>query len=79
MLSWRLTYLYIAYPLSVAAGAHTTFFLATPNEKLSELDRYPEVEPTEECLICNKADDEDDGATLLECEKVRVLFLPSTY
>lgn len=57
---------------SIAAGAHTTFFLATPNNKLSDVERYPEVEPTEECQVCKSGEDEE-GRTLLECEKVRSL------
>ncbi|KAF8318741.1 RCC1/BLIP-II [Clavulina sp. PMI_390] len=55
---------------SVAAGAHTTLFLAAPNDKLSELERYPEVDPVEQCMVCKKVDEnEEDGPTLLECEK----------
>jgi len=53
----------------IAAGAHTTFFLASPNGKLSDRERYPEVDSIEECLVCKKPDDEEGGATLLECEK----------
>lgn len=78
-LAWHLIYIPSVCVISIAAGAHTTFILATPNEKLSELERYPEVEPTEECLICNKADEDDDGATLLECEKVSVTLAGSSH
>jgi hypothetical protein len=51
---------------------------------LSELERYPEVDSIEECLVCTKPDEEDDGATLLECEKVcfflsRSLGLPTSH
>lgn len=60
---------------SIAAGAHTTLFIATPNTKLSERERYPEVDSVEECIVCEKAD-EDEGATLLECEKVCLLSCP---
>ncbi|KAF8327774.1 regulator of chromosome condensation 1/beta-lactamase-inhibitor protein II [Cantharellus anzutake] len=51
----------------IAAGAHTSFFLARPNQALSDLDRYPEVEPSEDCQVCRK--NEGDGSDLLECEK----------
>ena len=54
-------------PSRIAAGAHTTFFLARSNQSLSDLDRYPEVESAEDCHICLK--NEGDGADLLECEK----------
>ena len=67
-------YLHAPY-FSIAAGAHTTLFVASPNDKLSELNRHPEVDSIEECLVCQKPDEEEDGITLLECEKVR--FLPS--
>jgi len=50
----------------VAAGQHTTFFLAQPNQALSEIDRFPEVSSVDHCYICLKVDDE---ANLLECEK----------
>ncbi|KAI9572017.1 regulator of chromosome condensation 1/beta-lactamase-inhibitor protein II [Boletus coccyginus] len=52
---------------SVAAGQHTTLFLAKPNEKLSELPRHPEVDAPELCLACNKDNGDDDPA--LECDK----------
>jgi len=52
----------------IAAGAHTSFFLARPNDKLSDLDRYPEVDSPEVCTVCH-FDKDDEGADLLECEK----------
>ncbi|KAI5116931.1 hypothetical protein M0805_005564 [Coniferiporia weirii] len=54
--------------IDVAAGQNTTFFLARPNERLSELPRHPElVDSPEECVVCNKDRGEDDSP--LECEK----------
>jgi hypothetical protein len=52
---------------SVAAGQHTTLFLAKPSEKLSDLPRHPEVDAPELCLVCNKDNGDDDPA--LECDK----------
>lgn len=54
--------------LSVAAGQHTTLFLAKPDEKLSDLPRHPEVDAPDLCLVCNKDNGDDDPA--LECDKV---------
>ncbi|KAI0692446.1 RCC1 BLIP-II [Cytidiella melzeri] len=52
----------------VAAGQNTTFFLAKPNDKLSDLPRYPiDMEPPELCVLCEQDTGEDDS--LLECEK----------
>ncbi|KAF8550733.1 RCC1/BLIP-II [Imleria badia] len=53
--------------LSVAAGQHTTLFLAKANEKFSDLPRHPEVDAPELCLVCNKDNGDDDPA--LECDK----------
>ncbi|KAG9308047.1 regulator of chromosome condensation 1/beta-lactamase-inhibitor protein II [Chiua virens] len=52
---------------SLAAGQHTTLFLAKPNEKFSDLPRYPDVDAPELCLVCNKDNGDDDPA--LECDK----------
>ena len=53
---------------SVAAGAFCTFFLARPNDKLSDIPRYPlEIPSSSICLICNVDRGPDDF--LLECEK----------
>lgn len=55
--------------LSVAAGQHTTLFLAKPNEQFSDLPRHPEVDAPEFCLVCDKDNGDEDPA--LECDKVR--------
>jgi hypothetical protein len=56
-------------PSSVAAGQHTTLFLAKPNAKFSDLPRYPlEVDAPELCIVCDKDNGDDDPA--LECDKV---------
>jgi len=52
----------------IAAGQNTTFFLASPNEKLSNLPRHPEeVEAPDVCVVCNEDKGDDDPP--LECEK----------
>ncbi|KIJ65345.1 hypothetical protein HYDPIDRAFT_88099 [Hydnomerulius pinastri MD-312] len=52
----------------VAAGQHSTLFLAKPNEKFSDLPRHPlEVDAPELCLVCEKDNGDDDPA--LECDK----------
>ncbi|CAL1714552.1 unnamed protein product [Somion occarium] len=52
----------------VAAGQNTTFFLAHPNEKLSDLPRHPaDMEQPELCVVCSKDNGEDDAP--LECDK----------
>jgi hypothetical protein len=59
---------------SIAAGQNTTYFIAAPNEAMSELPRHPVmVESPELCVRCSEEKGEDEIA--LECEKVR---LPST-
>lgn len=56
-------------PSSVAAGQHTTLFLAKPNVKFSDLPRHPlEVDAPELCIVCDKDNGDDDPA--LECDKV---------
>lgn len=58
----------------MAAGQNTTFFIAKPGEKLSDMPRHPyDMEAPELCVICN-LDTGDDGS-LLECEKVRTRFV----
>ncbi|KIM60123.1 hypothetical protein SCLCIDRAFT_16396 [Scleroderma citrinum Foug A] len=53
---------------SVAAGQHTTLFLARPNDKFSELPRHPlEIDAPELCLVCGNDNGEDDSP--LECDK----------
>ncbi|KAH7891008.1 regulator of chromosome condensation 1/beta-lactamase-inhibitor protein II [Phlebopus sp. FC_14] len=52
----------------VAAGQHTTLFLAKPNTQFSDLPRHPiEVDAPELCLVCDKDNGDDDPA--LECDK----------
>ncbi|EMD39122.1 hypothetical protein CERSUDRAFT_46878, partial [Gelatoporia subvermispora B] len=54
--------------LQIAPAQNTTFFLAKPNEKLSDLPRHPlEVEAPEACVVCGQDTGDDDP--LLECEK----------
>ncbi|KAG2098284.1 regulator of chromosome condensation 1/beta-lactamase-inhibitor protein II [Suillus discolor] len=54
--------------ISVAAGQHTTLFLAKPNAKFSDLPRHPlEVDAPELCIVCDKDNGDDDPA--LECDK----------
>lgn len=53
----------------IAAGQNTTFFLAKPSDKLSDLPRHPaDVEPPEVCVVCNEDNGDDDSP--LECDKV---------
>ena len=55
----------------MAAGAHTTYFLAKPNDKLSELPIHPELSDLSElCIVCEQDKGENDSP--LECEKVRI-------
>jgi len=59
---------------SVAAGQNTTFFLAKPNSKLSDLPRHPvDVHPSPECVVCGIDDGDDDAA--LQCDKVSVFVV----
>lgn len=52
----------------VAAGHNTTFFLAVPNEKFSDLPRHPiDLEGPELCVICSRDTGDDDSP--LECDK----------
>jgi hypothetical protein len=52
---------------SIAAGQNTTYFLARPNEKLSDLPRHPEeVEHADDCASCGQEKAEDP----IVCEKV---------
>ncbi|GBE86634.1 predicted protein [Sparassis crispa] len=52
----------------IAAGQNTTFFLAGPNEKMSNLPRHPvDVDAPELCVLCNKDNGDDDAP--LECDK----------
>ena len=54
-----------------AAGAHTTYFLAKPSDKLSELPIHPELTDLyEQCIVCEQDNGENDLP--LECEKVRI-------
>ena len=60
--------------LSIAAGQNTTFFLAKPSSKLSDLPRHPvDVNPAPACLVCDIDEGEDDAA--LQCDKVGTLTI----
>lgn len=60
-------------PNRVAAGAHTTYFLARASDKLSELPIHPELSDLSElCIVCEEDKGENDSP--LECEKVCVSF-----
>ncbi|KAH9018201.1 hypothetical protein EDB83DRAFT_2556172 [Lactarius deliciosus] len=49
----------------IVAGQNTAFFLVTPNEKYSDLQRHPaELDTPEECLICHQ-----DNGDPLACDK----------
>ncbi|KAI9439493.1 regulator of chromosome condensation 1/beta-lactamase-inhibitor protein II [Lactarius psammicola] len=49
----------------IAAGQNTAFFLVTPNEKYSDLQRHPaELDTPDECLICHQ-----DNGDPLACDK----------
>ena len=72
-----LTFFFVLYFVFVriAAAQHTTFFLASPSEKLSDLPRHPvEVDSPEACVVCHKETDEDDAP--LACDKVRLASYP---
>lgn len=61
----------------MAAGQNTTFLLAKPDEKLSDMPRHPlDMEAPELCVLCNQ--DTGDDPSLLECEKVNNFVLPSS-
>ena len=69
MTSYRDLVLILSSYLRVAAGQNTTFILARPNEKFSELPRHPfDVNPPEICVVCDRDNGEDDSP--LECDKV---------
>lgn len=52
----------------IAAGQNTTFFLARPNDKLSDLPRHPvDLDTPQECIVCSQDNGEDDSP--LECDK----------
>ncbi|THG99799.1 hypothetical protein EW026_g2605 [Hermanssonia centrifuga] len=54
--------------IQIAAGQNTTFFLAKPSDKLSDLPRHPvDVEPPEVCVVCNEDNGDDDSP--LACDK----------
>ncbi|KAG8808756.1 hypothetical protein FRC17_003795, partial [Serendipita sp. 399] len=57
----------------VAPGAHTVYFLAAPNDGLSDLPAHPEVQaPAPHCLVCGTEKGPEDSP--LECEKCEGLF-----
>ena len=58
---------------SIAAGQNTTFFLARPNDKFSDLPRHPvDLDTPQECIVCSQENGEDDSP--LECDKVPCCF-----
>lgn len=59
-------------PRRIAAGQNTSYILAHPNDKYSDLPRHPaEIDVPDFCFVCEKDNGDDDP--LLECEKVRAL------
>ncbi|OBZ74133.1 Protein RCC2 [Grifola frondosa] len=61
--------------IQIAAGQNTTFFLAKPNAKLSDLPRHPvDVGSPDFCVVCDQDNGEDDPP--LECDKARHLWAP---
>ena len=62
--------------LRVAGGQNTSFILARPNEKFSDLPRHPyEVNPPDICVVCDQDNGDDDSP--LECDKVGSLIFTS--
>ncbi|PVF92999.1 RCC1/BLIP-II protein [Serendipita vermifera] len=58
---------------SIAAGAHTVYFVATPNDALSDLPAHPELQDQQEtCAVCKTDKGENDSP--LECEKCERLY-----
>ncbi|ETW78511.1 hypothetical protein HETIRDRAFT_386679 [Heterobasidion irregulare TC 32-1] len=56
----------------IAAGQNTTYFLATPSDKLSDLPRHPaDLEAPEVCLVCHK-----DSGDPLACDKCDAPYHP---
>ncbi|KIY46829.1 RCC1/BLIP-II protein [Fistulina hepatica ATCC 64428] len=52
----------------IAAGQHSTLFLARPSDKLSDLPRHPVgIGAPEACCVCHREDGED--AETLQCDK----------
>ena len=55
-------------PCRVAGGQNTTFILARPNDKFSDLPRHPlDVNPPDICVVCDQDTGDDDAP--LECDK----------
>ena len=53
----------------MAAAQNTSFILALPSDKLSDLPRHPiEVNPPDICVVCDEDTGEDDSP--LACDKV---------
>lgn len=56
---------------SIAAGQNTTFFLAKPNSKMSDLPRHPlEVDTPAACVACGMEDEGEEEEQALQCDKV---------
>ncbi|KAF8584248.1 RCC1/BLIP-II [Ramaria rubella] len=60
----------------IAAGQNTTFFLARPNQKLSDLPRHPiQLDGVPQaCVVCEEDKGDDDDP--LECEKASICDAP---
>jgi len=55
--------------LDVAGGQNTTYFIAKPSDKTSDLPRHPdEVEHADGCVVCRKDEEGADNPPLI-CEK----------
>jgi hypothetical protein len=55
---------------AIAAGQNTTFFLAKPNSKMSDLPRHPlEVDTPAACVACGKEDEGEEEEQALQCDK----------
>jgi hypothetical protein len=64
----------VDFAFSIAAGAHTVYFLCRPNDALSDLPIYPDATEVQEvCVVCKTEKGESDSP--LECEKVRLFSL----
>jgi len=55
---------------AIAGGQNTTFFLAKPNSKMSDLPRHPiDVNPPSVCVGCGKEGEEEEEDQALQCDK----------
>ncbi|KAH7100483.1 RCC1/BLIP-II [Auriculariales sp. MPI-PUGE-AT-0066] len=63
----RLDPLAKVHVFDIAAGQHSTVFLARPGDATSNLPRHPILQHPLECVVCNQ--DKGDDNSPLECEK----------